>query len=265
MKLCSIAWFVLFFSIVGIIVDYSLFGTTSLGILSNVIFTGLFVWWANWACFKQGYNWMAWLIVLFIVPEIIIIFIFIIPVPIPLRRLILIFVPPFLALTITGVLPFMLFFFWAPIVGTMALYGIVAYVIYEYIKLIYDVLHQIFPYDPNNNFIELFENPIVNEGVNTGNDLSNKVLTSINSKNSSIYVYDPSSVDDNMNNYYSNVFKLIKVQTNNCILGNTIDAEQSNSINNTIGLNKCKVNEIFNIFNLNYSMNQNLIKSQIKP
>jgi len=66
MKLCSIAWFVLFFSIVGIIVDYSLFGTTSLGILSNVIFTGLFVWWANWACFKQGYNWMAWLIVLFV-------------------------------------------------------------------------------------------------------------------------------------------------------------------------------------------------------
>jgi hypothetical protein len=113
--------------------------------------------------------------------------------------------------------------------------------------------------------VDVLEKISMSTDTSVNKTLGEKVLTSINSKNSSIYVYDPSSVDDNMNNYYSNVFKLIKVQTNNCILGNTIDAEQSNSINNTIGLNKCKVNEIFNIFNLNYSMNQNLIKSQIKP
>jgi len=62
-KLCSIAWFVLLFSIVGIILDYYTFGTTLLGFLLNVIITIFFVTITNWACYKEGYNWLAWFIV----------------------------------------------------------------------------------------------------------------------------------------------------------------------------------------------------------
>ncbi len=66
MKLCSIAWFVLFFSILGIITDMYLFGIPSLfGISINVTMSLFFIWLANWACFKQGYNWVAWTIVIF--------------------------------------------------------------------------------------------------------------------------------------------------------------------------------------------------------
>ena len=63
-KLCSIAWFVLFFSVVGIILDYYIFGSTLLGFLVNVIFAIFFVMLANWACYKEGYNWLAWFIVI---------------------------------------------------------------------------------------------------------------------------------------------------------------------------------------------------------
>jgi membrane protease YdiL (CAAX protease family) len=63
-KLCSIAWFVLFFSIVGIILDYNIFGLTFLGFLLNIIFTVFFVMLANWSCYNQDYNWIAWLIVI---------------------------------------------------------------------------------------------------------------------------------------------------------------------------------------------------------
>jgi hypothetical protein len=65
LKICSIAWFVLFFSIIGIIIDYYIFGTSLIGFLLNVIITIFFVWLANWACYKQGYNWIAWFIVIF--------------------------------------------------------------------------------------------------------------------------------------------------------------------------------------------------------
>ena len=63
-KLCSIAWFVLFFSIVGIILDYNIFGSTLLGFSLNIIFTVFFVMLANWACYKEGYNWIAWFLVI---------------------------------------------------------------------------------------------------------------------------------------------------------------------------------------------------------
>ena len=65
-KLCSIAWFVLAFSIIGIALDIYLFGTKLLGFLLNLAVAGLFVWLANWGCYKQGYNWVAWLIVIFV-------------------------------------------------------------------------------------------------------------------------------------------------------------------------------------------------------
>ena len=64
LKICSIAWFVFFFSIVGIILDYYIFGTTFSGFLLNVISTIFLVWLANWSCYKQGYNWIAWLLVI---------------------------------------------------------------------------------------------------------------------------------------------------------------------------------------------------------
>lgn len=65
-NLCSIAWFVLIFSIIGIILDIYLFGTKLLGFLLNIAITGLFVWLANWGCHKQGFNWIAWVVVIFI-------------------------------------------------------------------------------------------------------------------------------------------------------------------------------------------------------
>jgi len=46
------------------ILDYYIFGTRLLGFLLNVILTIFFVWLANWACYKEGYNWIAWLIVI---------------------------------------------------------------------------------------------------------------------------------------------------------------------------------------------------------
>jgi hypothetical protein len=204
---------------------------------------------------------IAWLIVLFIVPEIIVIFIFFIPVPIPLKRLILLFVPPFFDLTITGVLPFMLFFLFAPMLGSIALLGICVYVIEEYIRTFQETVKQLFPFDPHQDLSEFFDNPSekLDEGVIQGNDLSNHVLTSINPNNSNIYVYDPSTVDDNMNNYYNNVLNLIKKQTHNCILG---DSSAEESYKNKISFNSCKVKETLDIFNLNYTMNEKLIKSQ---
>ena len=65
-KLCSIAWFVLTFSIIGIALDIYLFGTKLIGFLLNLAVAGLFVWLSNWGCYKQGYNWVAWVIVIFV-------------------------------------------------------------------------------------------------------------------------------------------------------------------------------------------------------
>lgn len=65
MEFCFLAKVVLLLSIIGISFDIYLFGFSILSFLLNIIFVGLFVWITNWSCYKEGYNWIAWIIVIF--------------------------------------------------------------------------------------------------------------------------------------------------------------------------------------------------------
>jgi 4-amino-4-deoxy-L-arabinose transferase-like glycosyltransferase len=64
MELCAIARFVLLFSVIGIFCDIYLFGVSFLSLVSNVLVSVFLIWLANWACFSEGYNWVAWIIVI---------------------------------------------------------------------------------------------------------------------------------------------------------------------------------------------------------
>lgn len=65
MELCIIARFVLIFSVIGIIFEmYIMNGTSIVHFILNVIVTFIVVSVANWACFKEGYNWIAWIVVI---------------------------------------------------------------------------------------------------------------------------------------------------------------------------------------------------------
>ena len=65
MELCIIARFVLIFSVIGIILEmYIMNGTTIVNFILNVITAVIAVSVANWACFKEGYNWIAWIVVI---------------------------------------------------------------------------------------------------------------------------------------------------------------------------------------------------------
>lgn len=66
LHLCPIAWFVLVFSIIVIMLDIYLFGTKVYGFILHVAVFGLLVWLANWGCYKQGFNWVAWIVVIFV-------------------------------------------------------------------------------------------------------------------------------------------------------------------------------------------------------
>ena len=64
MELCAIARFVLLFSVIGVIGDIYLFGVSFLSLVINVLVSVFLIWLTNWACFSEGYNWLAWLIVI---------------------------------------------------------------------------------------------------------------------------------------------------------------------------------------------------------
>lgn len=64
MELCAIARVVLLISILGIITDSYLFGISFLSLVANVLMTVLIVWITNWSCYSEGYNWIAWVIVI---------------------------------------------------------------------------------------------------------------------------------------------------------------------------------------------------------
>lgn len=64
MELCAIARAVLLFSVIGIFCDLYLFGVSAFTLVVNVLTTCFLVWLSNWACFTEGYNWVAWLIVI---------------------------------------------------------------------------------------------------------------------------------------------------------------------------------------------------------
>jgi hypothetical protein len=64
MELCAIARFVLLMSILGIFSDIYLFGVSFLSLVVNVLGSVFLIWLTNWACFSEGYNWVAWVIVI---------------------------------------------------------------------------------------------------------------------------------------------------------------------------------------------------------
>ncbi len=64
MELCAIARFVLLFSVIGILCDIYLFDVSFISIGVDVLTSVFLVWLANWSCFSEGYNWVAWLIVI---------------------------------------------------------------------------------------------------------------------------------------------------------------------------------------------------------
>ena len=64
MELCAIARFVLLFSVICVVGDIYLFGVSALSLVINVLGSVFLIWLTNWACFSEGYNWLAWLIVI---------------------------------------------------------------------------------------------------------------------------------------------------------------------------------------------------------
>jgi hypothetical protein len=64
MDICPLATAVLIISIIGVICDIYIFGFYISSILVNIIFTIIAVLITNWSCYKVGYNWIAWVIVI---------------------------------------------------------------------------------------------------------------------------------------------------------------------------------------------------------
>ena len=64
MDICPLATAVLLISFLGVICDIYIFGFYISSILINIIFTVIIVFITNWSCYKVGYNWIAWVIVI---------------------------------------------------------------------------------------------------------------------------------------------------------------------------------------------------------
>jgi len=64
MNICRPATIVLIISILGTILDIYLFGFLISEFLKNIIFTAVIVFITNWSCYKLGYSWISWLIVI---------------------------------------------------------------------------------------------------------------------------------------------------------------------------------------------------------
>ena len=63
MNICRPATILLVISILGIIFDIYLFGFYIFEFIKNVIATTIIVFITNWTCYKVGYGWISWLIV----------------------------------------------------------------------------------------------------------------------------------------------------------------------------------------------------------
>lgn len=64
MNLCRPAFIVLILSILGTICDIFYFGFIVSSLLENIIFTIMIVLITNWSCYKIGYKWISWMIVI---------------------------------------------------------------------------------------------------------------------------------------------------------------------------------------------------------
>ena len=71
MELCILTKLVILLSVITIVLDILLIEITlkgaALNLLVNVIFTCILAFITNWACYSQGYYWIAWVIVGFTV------------------------------------------------------------------------------------------------------------------------------------------------------------------------------------------------------
>ena len=67
MELCVLTKLVIFLSVIAVVLDILLIEITLKGailnLLANVIVTFIFALITNWACYSQGYYWIAWVIV----------------------------------------------------------------------------------------------------------------------------------------------------------------------------------------------------------
>jgi hypothetical protein len=77
MELCILTKLVILLSGIAIVLDILLIEITlkgaALNLLVNVIFTVILAFITNWACFSQGYYWIAWVIVGFTILPILVI------------------------------------------------------------------------------------------------------------------------------------------------------------------------------------------------
>jgi len=64
MEFCFLAKIVLLLSVIAISLDMYAFGFSIISFSVNVIFTLLFVAITNWACYKENYTWISWVIVM---------------------------------------------------------------------------------------------------------------------------------------------------------------------------------------------------------
>lgn len=77
MELCFSSQVVILLSIIGISLDIYLAGFSAFSLFIDLLVTFLLVLIVNWACFREGFNWVAWLIVIFNIFAIINLFIFV--------------------------------------------------------------------------------------------------------------------------------------------------------------------------------------------
>jgi hypothetical protein len=64
MKLCLQTTIFLLISILGITLNIYFVGMSTIEFIQNIIFTLVIAFVTNWSCSKNGYKWIAWLIVI---------------------------------------------------------------------------------------------------------------------------------------------------------------------------------------------------------
>ena len=64
MNICRPAAIVLVISILGIALDSYLVGFNIIEFIKNIVFSIIFVFITNWSCYKVGYTWISWVIVI---------------------------------------------------------------------------------------------------------------------------------------------------------------------------------------------------------
>lgn len=64
MELCFSAQIVILLSIIGISLDIYLAGMSFVSFFIDILVSAIFVFMVNWACFREGYTWLIFLILI---------------------------------------------------------------------------------------------------------------------------------------------------------------------------------------------------------